>query len=444
NEGELNVLGGKNIVWGLDKSENILIGGVGVRGQPLILNAETTAMALLYTLLRPEVRTLDNIDEVIRGTSKFQEFTQAIEEMILKNKPIDDSEELTIYLNSIIPELEQKLLTPAPQSSTLALRALPINPSVNTDTNPHMWVDAITASIKIDSPKKKILYNFPIEMTINNGNIENILEANDIFDQLLLGGKTYNIPEPTNRTFELSVRETDKNYYENIWSNFKEFLLPFLTDKVFAAKVGECLEAAEPLAEGAEELIKISKENSLSKEQQIDYAVNTITSLPSVISDSNTCLTSQFNTNRVLLEGLKNYAHKYVKTGTKIALRFAAKVEAILASPIVSIQKTIFTINFYINRPDPITVCIDINNKIANCAASFETDPKSLVLIPGDELLVNLKSFTKENKLTILPNSIAINTEGVKFSSITLEKSKNAIKINPNNIGRESFKIFDE
>lgn len=38
-EGELKVLGEKNVVWGLDNSENTLIAGVGKRGEPLILNA---------------------------------------------------------------------------------------------------------------------------------------------------------------------------------------------------------------------------------------------------------------------------------------------------------------------------------------------------------------------------------------------------------------------
>lgn len=451
-EGTLEVLGDKNIVWGIDESENILIGGLGVRGQNLILNAETTAIALVYNLLNIEAKSINNIEEMIRVTGEFKNLSNSIEENILKNKPIDNDniENLNESLQSIITELAQHISTP--QANVFSTKALPIDPSVNTDTNPHIWVDAITATIKIESKRKQILSNFPIEMTIRNDNSTIKIESNSAAEQFLISqifrDKSYSIPGPTNRTFDLQVFQTDTNYYNNVWQNILDTFVPaVVTDlevipgshKLFV----QCAEAVRVIDESARDLDDTT-DTPLSEEGKLLYIPQKVTeAVVGAILSSQDCIGKEIGAEPAFLERLKDKMAKFVGISTNQILDYAEKGLSILNSAL-SLQKTYFTVKYYIDRPTPITVCVDINNNIANCAARFETDPKSLVLIPGDELEINLKSFTKDEKLTILPNSIEISTEGVKFSSITLDKSKNAIKIHPNNIGRESFKIIDE
>ena len=196
-EGELKVLGEKNVVWGVDNSENTLIAGVGKRGEPLILNAETTAVALVYTLLNVDLKQIDNIEEMIKNTQEFKNLKNEVSINIEQDKPIDNLANLKIYIEPIILELANEIFT---QKSTSA-RAIPIDPSVETEVNPHLWVNEGIASIKIDSQKKKILSTFPIDMTVRNGNEEFVLTSSNFVQQFIAGGKEFNITGNTNETF---------------------------------------------------------------------------------------------------------------------------------------------------------------------------------------------------------------------------------------------------
>lgn len=445
-EGELKVLGEKNVVWGLDNSENTLIAGVGKRGEPLILNAETTAVALVYTLLNVDLKQIDNIEEMIKNTQEFKNLKNEVSINIEQDKPIDNLANLKIYIEPIILELANEIFT---QKSTSA-RAIPIDPSVETEVNPHLWVNEGIASIKIDSQKKKILSTFPIDMTVRNGNEEFVLTSSNFIQQFIAGGKEFNITGNTNETFELLVFESQTNYDNNVYNNIMDTLFPYISgdlDIIFKTNVfsraDDCRSILTSIKEKTTTLVDmVDSGKTITDDDRSNLLSTLVVEIPDKISTTADCIAPEFGTQ--ISDSAIEYLELFMGVNANKIMEFGLLLNK-GADAALSIQKSYFAIKYYFIQPSFITVCVDLNNKVSNCANSFEITPKELVLIPGDNITVELKAKTLGGKFTLIPYSISID-ENIKpkFSSFSFGAQKNLIKILPKSIGYENFKVIDK
>lgn len=445
-EGNLNVLGRKNVVWGLDGSENTLVGGVGRKGEPLVLNSETTAVALVYTLLRIDIKQVENIEEMIKNTQGFENLKNAVSVNIDQDKPIDNLENLKIYIEPIILELANEILTP----KTMAARAIPIDPSVTTEVNPYIWIDEVIASIKIDSQEKKILSTFPIEMTVRNGDKELVISPSNSLQQFLTGGKEFNIIGETNETFELRVFESQINYGNNVYNNILDTLFPFISEDLdvihntnIFSRSDECSGVLNSIKENTTTLVDmVNNGKTITEDDKSNLISTIIVEVPNEVSSVVGCIDPKFSSE--LSSSAADYIESFTKVNAKKILEFGASASKVTDTAL-SIQKSYFAIKYYFYQPDPITVCIDLNSKVSNCANSFETTPKDLVFIPGDNVTVELKAKTLQDKLTLVPNSISLDENAQpKFSVFSFGAKKNLINISPKNVGSETFKVIDK
>lgn len=448
----------ETLVTALDDQGEIRLAGITTASQPLILDAESTAIALVRLAMQISKNVkMDDVNKKITASNEFSKLKSLIQNSLDKGELATNSEDVLLSILNVTQQVASALNTSvAAEKSLVQARALPVEPAIKAPF-PFYLVNNLTSSITINS-SNQLTNNMPIAWSARSttylgkpiistdsdakGNIAippadflnrtgNAVKDITVFGALanFFLANNVTIPSDNGNSFELTLEQTEQTHRANIHDVFNSLMFAALD--ISGTKSTACMVAI------AKTVIQDDKLKNFAVSNNSDDAIEWLndassSNLTSYLQNSKTV--ADGCTNKVdlksmlkIAKGNFSYQYKLFKTATKA---FNQLNPIFKGAEYASIAEKSWFIRKYWNgdengKPIVLTACMGKNGKISNCAVKFKLEPEgTIIATAGAEIPITLKAYDKNDKETLLPNSLKFQTDDIKKSSINADNTK--------------------
>jgi predicted component of type VI protein secretion system len=443
----------ETLVTALDERGEIRLAGITTATQPLQLNAESTAIALVRLAIQaPQDVPMRDVNQKIKTADEFAKLTRLIQTSLDKGELATDSEDVLVSILTVTQQVVTALKMPATATKSLVqARALPIEPAVESPF-PFYLIDNATSSVTINQ-SGQLINNMPIAWSARsttylgkpiisvdsdaNGNIAippanffnrtgNAVKDMTIFGALLnyFLANNVTIPSDNGKSFELTLEQTEQTRKANIYDVYNRMILGVLdiasknNDTKCGAAIGKTLLQGDKFKDFA---VSENPDDGMAWLNDTSSA-NLLAYIQNSTTVANGCAdTVELKSMIKIAKTNFSFQYKLFKAGLKVF----NKVNPILtASEYASITEKSWFVYKYWNGDENgkkvvRTVCMGSSffgsPVITNCANNFERKDNNEIVatfgakIPLDDLAIIAKD--RNDKETLIPNSIEYKTD---------------------------------
>ena len=474
----------ETLVTALDEKGEIRLAGITTATQPLQLNAESTAIALVRLAIQvPKDVLMSDINQKIKTTDEFAKLTRLIQTSLDKGELATDSEDVLVSILTVTQQVITALKTATATKSLAQARALPIKPAVESPF-PFYLIDNATSSVTINQ-SGQLINNMPIAWSARsttylgkpiisadsdaNGNIAippanffnrtgNAVKDMTIFGALLnyFLANNITIPSDNNKSFELTLEQTEQTRKANIYDVYNRMILGVLdiasknNDTKCGAAIGKTLLQGDKFKDFA---VSENPDDGMAWLNDTSSA-NLLAYIQNSTTVANGCAdTVELKSMIKIAKTNFSFQYKLFKAGLKVF----NKVNPILtASEYASITEKSWFVYKYWNGDENgkkvvRTVCMGSSllgsPVISNCANNFERKDNNEIVatfgakIPLGDLAIIAKD--RNDKETLIPNSIEYKTDTPDLLKINKDSDGKVTLETLGKLGEASLTVFD-
>ncbi|ENU26284.1 hypothetical protein [Acinetobacter modestus] len=433
--GNIPTVNTPSVAMALNKDGQIVMLGFAKSNMPTMLDENSTALGLVYLLLHhPKDVSDEQLETYIKESAGFPELLNSVKQAFNAGQIV--SNDMTILKQSLnVANQVYDRLDTVPK--TAMARALPIDPAVESPY-PFSLIknEKALGSITINE-SKRLVNSIPLAWDatakdyqgniLPNGKIKIPMAslgnriATGVSDWGIIGLATdyfgsqdVIIPDDNGKTFSLTVEQTNETRITNMSSALADLIAIEL--KVLAETDGEKCAAEvtkavmtglniEQLAKGGAsgfiDSLKIDKVQLSNAMKAYKISASCAPSLGKNIEKIATAIAPKLFYVYQAYKALEN-TYKYA-----------------------SVAERLYIINKEWETKETYTVCMGQNGKISNCAVKFKLQPEgAIVATAGAEIPIILKAYDKNDKETLLPNSLKFQTDDIQKLSINADNTK--------------------
>ncbi|MCM1957940.1 hypothetical protein NCZ17_00955 [Acinetobacter modestus] len=425
-----------SVAMALNKDGQIVMLGFAKSNTPTMLDENSTALGLVYLLLNhPKDVSDEQLETYIKESAGFPELLNSVKQAFNAGQIV--SNDMTILKQSLnVANQVYDRLDTVPK--TAMARALPIDPAVESPY-PFSLIknEKALGSITINE-SKRLVNSIPLAWDatakdyqgniLPNGKIKIPMAslgnriATGVSDWGIIGLATdyfgsqdVTIPDDNGKTFSLTVEQTNETRITNMSSALADLIAVDL--KVLAKTDGE-----KCAAEVTKAVMTGLSIEQLAKGEGASGFINSLTK--DIVQ-----LSTAMKAYKISASCAPSLGKNIEKIATAIAPKLFYVYQAYKALEntykYASVAERLYIINKEWETKETYTVCMGQNGKISNCAVKFKLQPEgAIVATAGAEIPIILKAYDKNDKETLLPNSLKFQTDDIQKLNMNADNTK--------------------